>query len=665
MIQWWKDLAVSKKLYAVVGVLALLIATELFTLLFAMDVLSAVRSFVGGEGLWSQAQKNAAYNLHRYAYTGDPKFYAEYERHLEIPRGDHDARTALERPTFDAGQVEDAFVRGGNDPADVKSVVRLIRRFYWAPYLKDALRVWREGDEGIQEFIRAGQELRATMERPGHTRAEVERALVKVDAVNERLTHLQNEFSGTLGRGSRWLEGVLTWLLVAAVLTVESTGLFLTITFSRGLHRSLQELMATARGVGAGDYKRLAPVRSRDELGQLAEALNKMSADIETNLGLRQRAEEASQSKSQFLANMSHEIRTPLNVILGMAEILRDPNLPRDEHMRLVDTIERTGKNLTRIINDVLDLSKVEADRMEVEVAAFSLPEFIFELQNMLEVQAAQTQNMLRVHPVGHPPGQIVTDRTRLRQILVNLVSNGLKYTSRGIVTLSYWQDGKRLVFEVDDTGVGIADKDRDKLFEPFARSEDVAKRAEGTGLGLMLSEKLALALGGGVELKASTPGKGSTFLAWIEPREMRAAAPAPKPAVPAATPARDPGALAGRRVLVVEDSEDNQLLVKLLLTRLGLKTEFAGNGQEAVERAPDGDYDFVLMDMQMPVKDGYAATRELRERGYSKPIIALTAHAMKEDRDRCLNAGCDDYLTKPIDSRALASSLRKFPLSV
>lgn len=662
MIRWWRDLSVAKKLYGVVGVLALLIATELLTLMFAMDVLSAVRTFVHGEGLWSKGQKNAAYSLHRYAFTGDPSFYLEFQRSLEIPRGDHDARMELEREKYNYKKVEDGFARGQIHRADVPGLVKLIRRFYWAPYISNALEIWKQADLGIAELERAGEELHAKLQSRSATNGDIERALVKVDQVNDRLTRLEVEFSSVLGEGSRWLEGVLMLILITIVLTVESTGLFLTITFSRGLGRSLREMRDTAKEVGRGNFDVRAPVRSRDELGQLADAINKMASDLKTNTGLRQQAETASESKSRFLANMSHEIRTPLGVILGLTEILRERGLSHEETVRYLDTIERTGKNLTRIINDILDLSKVEADHLEIENTRFSLPEFINELQNMLSVQANKTENSLRFMAIGAPPKEIVTDRTRLRQILINLLNNSLKYTHRGIVTLTYWQEGIHLNFEISDTGRGIGENDRAHLFEPFTRPGNSNKADEGTGLGLMLAQRLAGAMGGGVELRSSELTKGSTFRAWIRPHGMFTslptyAEPAPVRTIPLKA---DTGDLRGRRVLVVEDSEDNQMLVRLLLNRMGMISEFAENGQQAVERAPDGGYDFVLMDMQMPVKDGYAATRELREMGYNRPIVALTAHAMKEDRQRCLNAGCDDYLTKPIDSASLYSTLQR-----
>jgi signal transduction histidine kinase/CheY-like chemotaxis protein len=656
MLRWWGDLSVSKKLYAVVGVMALLIASELFTLLFAMEVLSAVRSFVGGEGLWSKGQKDAVHALHRYAFTGDNKFYDEFHKQLEISHGDRAARLELEKPTYDLGIVTQGFQQGKVDPADVPGLVKLIRRFYWVHYIAEALRVWREADQGIFELERAGEKLHSIYISTNGDREAVDGALAEIDALNERLTALEIRFSEILGAGSRWLEHILMLVLIMAVLTVESTGLFLTITFSRNLSSSLRELTETSKKIGAGNFEVKLPVRSHDELGQLAEAINKMSSDLKNSTWRQMRAESASEVKSRFLANMSHEIRTPLGVILGLTEILKDPLLDWQDQLRYIETIERTGKNLTRIINDILDLSKVEAGYLEIERTNFNLSEFMGELYTMLIVQAKKTGNELKFTSQGELPAEIYCDRTRLRQIIVNLVNNALKFTSNGQVHLFYYVQNKDLVFDVIDNGSGIESKDREKLFDAFTRTESaVGTRAEGTGLGLLLSRQLARALGGDVTLVSTELGKGSQFRVGVPLVEVASFKPPKTEAVDSVT-----DVLSGKKVLVVEDSKDNQMLVKLILDRQGMRVDFANNGSEGYKRAIAGQYDLVLMDMQMPVMDGYQATNELRSNGYTKPIIALTAHAMKEDRERCLQAGCSDYLTKPIDSNVLYGTLAR-----
>ena len=488
-----------------------------------------------------------------------------------------------------------------------------------------------------------------------------------IDGINERLTPVEIRFSEILGEGSRSLETVLFWLLIAAVLTVESTGLLLTISFSLHLSRTLRAMTSAAQKVGEGHFEGRVPVNSRDELGLLAAAINKMSDSLSQSLGAKKIAESASQTKSMFLANMSHEIRNPLGVMLGLLEILKEPDLSRDDHERYVETMARTGRSLGRIINDILDLSKVEAGHLEIEASRFALSDFVNEVRGLLNVAAANVGTELRWQPLDGAPDFVATDRSRLRQILTNLITNALKYTPNGLVTIRYGLEGRELVFRVQDTGSGIRFADRARLFLPFSQLKGSrpagAAAPEGTGLGLALSQSLARALGGDLNLVASEIGKGSTFEVRViaDQTVSRKSLTIQKPATGREAGGGSPRpstSLSGRKILVVEDSEDNQMLLRLLLNRHGVLVEFADNGKVGFESALHGDHDAVLMDMQMPVMDGYRATQELRLHGFRKPILALTAHAMKEDRDKCLKAGCDDYLTKPIHERLLTEAL-------
>jgi len=659
MRRFWKDLSVSKKLYIVVGVMALLIATELLTLLFAMNILSAVRSFVEGEGLWSKAQKNAIYSLQRYVATGDPTYYEAFNEEIKIPLGDRYARHELEKPNPNLQEVRVGFIRGQIHPDDINGLINLIQKFHSNSYVARALVIWKDADVLFDDLVTSAQDLNILISSGKGRPEKIQQTFAKIDKTNKDLTILEAQFSTALGEGSRWMEHMLMILLVLAVLTVESTGLFLTVTFSRNLSRSLKELSETANEVGRGNLSHMAPVRSRDELGQLAEAINRMVRDLKRNKGRRVRAENANQVKTLFLASMSHEIRTPLGVILGLADILKEPNLSRQDQMKYIETIEKTGQNLTRILNDILDISKVETGHFEIEKTQFSLSDFLQDLESMMKVKAAQQGNNLRFVRQGESRARVLTDRIRLRQILVNLINNALKFTEHGTVTVSYWEKEQTLHFQITDTGVGISAESQEQLFQTFYQGEEGVQQNEGSGLGLILSKRLARALGGDVILQESQLKKGSVFLVTIRNdhvEENRKIAE-PKPMNGAST---SENVLAGKKVLVVEDVLDNQMLTKLYLARKGMEVQFANNGVEGVQKALDQNFDLILMDMQMPVMDGYTATKQLRDKGYEKPIIALTAHAMKEDRERCLQSGCDDYLTKPLDSNALYGAISK-----
>ncbi len=385
-------------------------------------------------------------------------------------------------------------------------------------------------------------------------------------------------------------------------------------------------------------------------------------------LRTRDLAEAASRSKSAFLANVSHEIRTPLGAILGFSELLLDPRLADDDRRQYVETIVRNGRDLTRLVDDVLDLSKVEAGRLEIEPLPFALPAFLDEILQSLGVKAREKGVALRLETEGPLPATVTSDPTRLRQILFNVVGNAIKFTSQGSVRLttrvrggaSGSGQGAKLEFVVSDTGRGVAPDQAGNLFQSFVQADSSTTRIfGGTGLGLVLSRRLARMLGGDVELTASTPGAGSTFTVTVEAGELGRSAADPEKQKPNAPPIEKP--LAGVRVLVADDARDNQLLFRRVLANKGAAVDVVDNGAEAVRQALAQPYDVVLMDIQMPVLDGYDATKELRRRGFTGPIIALTAHAMKDERVRCLNSGCTDHLPKPVGHDILVDTVSRY----
>jgi signal transduction histidine kinase/CheY-like chemotaxis protein len=374
----------------------------------------------------------------------------------------------------------------------------------------------------------------------------------------------------------------------------------------------------------------------------------------------RAAAEAASRAKSEFLANMSHEIRTPMTAILGYAELLSDEGQPLEQRRACLDTIRRSGEHVLTIINEILDLSKIEAGGLAVQATLCSPAAIAGDVASLLAKQARDKQIRLEVACDGPVPSAIQSDPLRLRQLLINLVGNAVKFTQNGSVRITLCMDGpQHLRIDVADTGIGISPEELSGLFQPFAQAEG-AQRFGGTGLGLAISSKLAALLGGQISAR-SIAGEGSTFTLTIptgslDGVEMVDSLTTEHPRTPA------PQLAAPRleaHVLLAEDALDSQRLVAMLLTRAGARVEVAQNGKIAMEKAlkaaqHGAPFDLILMDMQMPEVDGYEATRSLRERGYRGAIVALTAHAMPEDRARCLAAGCDDFATKPIDAKAL-----------
>ncbi len=393
-------------------------------------------------------------------------------------------------------------------------------------------------------------------------------------------------------------------------------------------------------------------------------------------VAMRDAATGASRAKSLFVANVSHEIRTPMTAILGYTDVLAEPDLPDAERREAIDTLRRNGRHLLGLINDMLDLSRIEAGGLELrrrEVSPLSVSQQVVAL---LRERARAKGLGLDLELSGTLPATVWTDPMRLQQILVNLVGNAVKFTAQGGIRVVLSTDAERsgaqrLRIDVIDSGIGVAPQDHARIFEPFSQADaSESRRFGGTGLGLAISRRLAEQLGGRLALDSEV-GRGSTFSLLLPLRtptqsEREANARAMGRSEPAAreTPSvAMPVLRLSGRVLVAEDGADNQRLIERLLVRAGLEVEIAVDGRRAVDQALAAQsqgrpFDAVLMDMQMPELDGYAATQALRDAGFTQPIIALSAHAMREDRDRCLSSGCNAFAPKPIDRAQLLGLL-------
>ncbi len=366
----------------------------------------------------------------------------------------------------------------------------------------------------------------------------------------------------------------------------------------------------------------------------------------------KEAAESANRAKSVFLANMSHELRTPLNAILGFAQLMeRDPGLG-EHHRQELATINRSGHHLLELINDVLEISRIEAGRLSLQLDTFNLPDTLDSIEAMIRGRAHAKELSFRVECPQGLPTHVSGDAGHLRQVLVNLLGNAVKYTDRGAVTLRLFVNGDAIRFEVEDTGPGVAAEELERIFHPFYQTAEGIAKGEGTGLGLTISRQYVQLMGGKIEV-ASEPGQSTRF-SFTLPLPA-----APPPAAPDRAPRRVTGLAPGQppvRVLVAEDHAESRQLLTRLLEAVGLEVRAARNGRRAVDCFREWRPQLIWMDMRLPELDGYQATREIRSLpgGDGVRIVALTASAFEEDRKEILAAGCDDVLAKPLDVERL-----------
>ncbi len=416
------------------------------------------------------------------------------------------------------------------------------------------------------------------------------------------------------------------------------------------------------RHAATGEVRWLAAAARPERLADGGTVWDGVMTDVTSLKAAEAAAVAASRAKSEFLANMSHEIRTPLNGVVGMLALLAGTPLT-DPQRRYAAVADASAASLLTLINDILDFSKIEAGKLELEAVPFDLPGVVADAAAVLSARA-QAKGLRLACDVD--PGlarRRVGAGDRVRQVLVNLLGNAVKFTDAGSVTLAVTADdgdGDRVRFAVTDTGVGIPPDRLHRLFQTFSQVDaSTTRKYGGTGLGLAISRQLAGLMGGTVGV-TSAVGRGSTF--WFTAR-LPADAAAPTTPALAAVAGPAPAVTAGRRLLVAEDNDVNQMVVGELLRRLGYAADLVDDGRAAVAAVARGGYDLVLMDCQMPEMDGFEAAAAIRAAEAADgrgrlPVVALTANAIVGDRERCLSAGMDDYLSKPIDPQALAATL-------
>jgi len=471
---------------------------------------------------------------------------------------------------------------------------------------------------------------------------------------------------------------------IVLLLALLVTGVW-TLIFRRTITKPIEQLGRNAQEFAEGNRQVRAEVFSLDEVGQVAVIFNKMADSIVTSektlleqahylKAEAERTQAANQAKSKFLAVMSHELRTPLNAILGFTQLINRDRSLSEEHQQHLGIISRSGEHLLKLINNVLDISKIEAGEITLNASSFDIYHLLNNLEEMLQIKARAKGLLLAFEFTPDLPQYVKTDESKLSQVLLNLLGNAIKFTKQGHVNLrvslvdSYWllakepivsDDGKMTIhFEVEDTGPGIAPDELKKLFEPFEQTETGLKSMEGTGLGLSISQNFVQLMGGKIAV-SSQPGVGSVFCFDIQVTPVHE--PAEKinrsigPNVSGLAP-RQPT----YRILVAEDNSMDRLLLVKLLSELGFDVREAQNGQEVLNVWKHWEPHLIWMDIQMPVLDGYEVTKQIKAslKGQATIVIALTANAFEEDRESSLLAGCNDFLPKPFKREELLAKL-------
>lgn len=527
MSRWFKDISIAKKLYFTVGIMATLIAIELIVLFFSIHTLSSVRAYVGGEGLWSKAQKDALYQLLKYARTHDEADYIKFESFMKVNMGDHKARIELSRPDPDLAIAREGFIEGRNSPGDVDGMIRLFRRFHSNEYIHRAIVAWTKADEVLMGFKAIGEQLHREINSTPFSRDRVNALLDNIDPLNDKLTPLEDEFSFALGEGSRWLEGVILRLLFIVAFTVECTGLILAITVSRGIQKGLREILLSAQAVGSGDFSRKARAYSADEIGILAKNFNSMAAKLEAlekenrevNNSLEKKVrlrtgemESKNKELEQFAYVASHDLQEPLRTISGFVDLLEKEykgKLSSNGDIYL-NYLSQASDRMKILIKDLLDYSRIGREKAAMPVDCDDLLEEV-----VADLGKSIRESEARISFADLPA--LYAYPTELKLLFQNLIANAIKFRHpqrKPVITITAGQETHAWKFVVADNGIGIEKQNLDRIFIIFQRLHN-RSQYEGSGIGLAHCKKIVELHGGAIRAE-SEPGIGSRFVFTI-----------------------------------------------------------------------------------------------------------------------------------------------------
>jgi two-component system, sensor histidine kinase len=522
-LQRLKDISISKKLYFIVGAMAVLIVVELLTLWFAIHTLSSVRALVGAEGLWSKAQKDAVYHLGKYYRTHDENDYKTFQKFMSVPLGDHKTRVELLKEHPDIEIARQGFLEGRVHPNDIDGMISLLRRFHNVSYIKKAIEYWTEGDLLIAQLIPIGEKLHEEIGLSSPSIEKLDQLIAAIDPLNERLTILEDNFSYTLGEGSRWLENIILKILFAVALTVEITGLILTISVSRGITKGLNEINKATTKIAKGDLSARATVFSKDEIGRVAGAVNQMTEKLVLS----------NKELEQFAFIASHDLQEPLRKIQTFADLIlkNEYTALSDKGREYFQRMQVAAWRMKILIQDLLDYSRTGVSEQKLEKA--DLAKIVKEVENELQEMIHEKKGVVETTNLG----KANINPSQFRQVISNLISNALKFSRPGvpprIVIKSTIAEGGQLQNEnpdlsgnrlspnknychisFTDNGIGFDPQYKDKIFEVFQRLHDETNYS-GTGIGLAIVKKI-VEHHGGIITATGEINKGASFDIYI-----------------------------------------------------------------------------------------------------------------------------------------------------
>lgn len=513
MALWFKrfaDISIAKKLYFTVGIMALLIGLELFALFFSISTLSALRGYVGGEGLWSKGQKDAVYYLLLYGVNRQEEDYLKYKKNLEIPLNDGIARREMAKASPDSRIIHESFRKGGVHEDDIDGMVKLMRRFHANYYISEAVASWEAAESSLTELIRIGDQLYEEINKPKPDERNIHELLARIEPINKSITEKENEFSYALGAGSRWLERFVLKLLFCVALTVEISGLLLAIYVNRGIKKGLNGILQAARAFAKGQWNKRAAIYAKDEIGAVAIAYNAMAEKLEHHI----RDTEVKNKELEQLAYVaSHDLQEPLRTMTSLVDLFKTEYGGKmdDTEKQYLDFISDAATRMQLLTKALLDYSRIGRDKFAVITDCNTLiADVLSDLKTLLEEKLA--------HITAAPLPTLLAYPQELKLLFQNLISNAVKFQTPGnipMIHIEAQQQDSGWRFAVQDNGIGIPQGYREKIFVIFQRLH-ARTHYEGTGIGLAHCTKIAALHNGNIWVE-STPGAGSTFYFTIQ----------------------------------------------------------------------------------------------------------------------------------------------------